>query len=980
MKRTAPTQVPKMEVSREIKLNLNKRGLRKFKEIAYQNEAVEYLYLRENEFRKFDPYIPLLNLKVLDLSMNFLTGNTAFVSDNYPNLRHLYLTGNRLSSLQGLAGFPNLETLCVSDNDIQSFEGLDCLPNLRVLSLNFNHIASFKQFPFLPSLHTLNLAGNPVAEKPTYRPMAIVVCTPQLVSVDGHPITDDERAAVERYKGKIGYCIAEGFIVEGDNAEEEAENFLLKLQRDQFKAKPVVLQSIALTSVDAQSSLLMEGVPIQLSVCIQDTRPLAERRTDVFSSPHLFPVAFKVSGDASEVFVVGSMNRWEDPIPLERCQDGSEVYYVATMYLPAGDYEYRYIVDGVQKITEQNKAQSKFGQGVCNIYHVSESPQPQDPQDTLIHIRWMRSKPDNSFEILEEEKGLTYTPKSSDIGYCLRAEVLSYIKGEFDFLFFDISAPINPRAPECKKLEIQGKAVEGECLKAAAEYIGGTEGESLLKWFVITADGAEKELPLADPWAGYTVSIDDIGKRIKVEYTPIRADYEAGTPATKITDPIKPGVPRCKSLAVMGERIQNNPLTVKTEYTGGYEGQSKFQWFRFDERLNEYHPIPGETNSMYMTSLHDVNKVLAVECTPVSRENIEGAPCRCVLDKPIVACNPCVRSLSIKGQCEELHVLMLEFDYFGGFYGQHKIQWYSVGEGVRKKTGRVDSTTCTLTSREVGNQIEVEFIPVRDDGVKGEMVTVCTEGRVRPCHPHLKLFQVAGEPKVGEVLEVVTEYIGGEQGESIIEWSRSTSDSRGFDVIAKKTRKYSVQREDVGHMLRVSYTPVRNDGVQGETKTRLIEIAAEAPAETKPEAKPEPAKPEPEKPSESKPEPAKPAPAADAKPEPAKPAPAADAKPEPAKPAPEPAKPEAQPEPARETKPAPSESKPEPAKPTPEPAKPAPTSDAKPEPAKPTPEPTKPAPEPAKPAPTTDAKPEPAKPEAKPEAQPEPAKETKPAA
>lgn len=95
----------------------------------------------------------------------------------------------------------------------------------------------------------------------------------------------------------------------------------------------------------------MENIPVKLLLCLQDVRSHEQCNTDGFFAQNLYPVIFKLSGEAAEVFVVGSMNHWTDPIKMERCVDGEEVYFETTLYLPAGDYEYRYIVDGAEKIS-----------------------------------------------------------------------------------------------------------------------------------------------------------------------------------------------------------------------------------------------------------------------------------------------------------------------------------------------------------------------------------------------------------------------------------------------------------------------------------------------------------------------------------------------------------------------------------------------------------------------------------------------------
>lgn len=40
------------------------------------------------------------------------------------------------------------------------------------------------------------------------------------------------------------------------------------------------------------------------------------------------------------------------------------------------------------------------------------------------------------------------------------------------------------------------------------------------------------------------------------------------------------GVPVCKSLNVLGQFMEQEPLVVEAEYSGGQEGASRFQWMR----------------------------------------------------------------------------------------------------------------------------------------------------------------------------------------------------------------------------------------------------------------------------------------------------------------------------------------------------------------------------------------------------------------
>lgn len=804
-------------------LTLNRKDLRSVCEVTRQNPFTEYLYLRENELTQFDADITMANLRVLDLSINDIGGTVNFL-EKTPALRHLYLTGNKIESLHGIAKLPFLETLCLSDNVINSFEGLEHLPNLRVLSLNFNNISSFEHYPYLPSLHTLDLVGNHVADLPFYRSMAIAINNPGLVTIDGNPIQEEERVAVEHYQGKVAHCICEGFVVEGDDVEEAADAFLLKLQRVREKSKCLQLCSIRLAPENENKSVFTEGTPVVLTCCLHDIRSYEEQTGNLFYSSYLYPVTFKVSGEATEVFAIGSMNNWTDPIELERREENGEVYFHGVLYLPAGDYEYRYVVDGVEVIPEVNGVMSKHKQGLCYLCRVTKLEQPED-RDTILHIRWMRSVNGNCYEVIEDNNSLTYTPTADDVGCCLRAEVLAYVNGNFSFLYHDISTPIVAGQPTCPRLEIRGKSVEGHVLMADADYVGGVEGNSSLSWFRITPDGQDIPIDTVNPWSGYKLKSSDIGCRIKVEFVPMRNDWVAGEPRSVVTAPVVAGAPECESIKIIGNLIEGSELEVEVVYSGGVEGDSYYQWLRKGDGTEEYFPIEKETATRYVPTLEDVGKCLAVEYTPVNKEGEEGETCRCVLEKPIEPSPPEIRNLKILGELAEQHVLTLEYEYIGGYSGPHMIQWLRCDRSKRlTKIGRPNSATLALSKREVDCVIEVVVTPVRLDGVRGRAVKARSDGVVLAGIPQTNFLNVVGEPLVGNTLELDVEYFGGEPGEPIIAWAREDPATEVFEVVETGSRCYTVQEADKGKLIRVTYTPVRKDGTRGEAKSRIVQV------------------------------------------------------------------------------------------------------------------------------------------------------------
>jgi hypothetical protein len=748
-------------------VKVNRKGLRSTVDLAVKYPNCEFLYARENELRDFKAPKKMLYLKVLDLSMNHIE-NCDWLQLT-PNLKHLYLSGNRISSFQGFAELEELETLALSSNNISSFDGLDSLPKLRVLSLNSNDISSFENFPLLPALFALNLAGNPVAETPMYRQLAIAVCNKySLGKLDGEDITEQDD--VEVYRGKVAFCMTEGFVPEGDGPiEEQCANFLLARQQEQSAGKSLWPHHVA---VESQGGRHQEGEPVTLSVCLQDMREIAVRKKNIFYSRHLFPVAFKVSGEAREVFVMGSMNKWKGAIPLQRCKDDQgAVYFQTTLYLPAGEYEYRYLVDGMEKISEHNKTTCKHTEGMCNVYKVVPSALvdgEEEVQETILHIRWHRSNEYNVFSLIPDENGLEYVPTSVDVGHCLRVEVLAYLDGNFHCMVCDISTPVEPGPPKVTDLRIDGAPCEGQLLKVEGLYSGGVEGSSDIKWFRVLPDGTEVALEVEAAWEGYLIAADDIGCQLKAVYVPIRSDWVAGKPEAALSETISAGVPVCKSLNVLGQFVEQETLTVVAEYGGGKESQSRYQWMREAADSTPDCPvfeiIPGETGTTYVPCQQDVGFCLAVDYTPVSEDGLEGETNRFITDE-IEPGPPTVSSLEILGEPlegSELEVLAL---YYGGHPGKHIVQWYSLeeqdGHATRTKIPQARALKYTPTRQDVGCVLEVAFTPVRDDGMRGAPLVVCTNTPIQPHPPTVKTLSLEGTFAVGETVTVVVEYLGG---------------------------------------------------------------------------------------------------------------------------------------------------------------------------------------------------------------------------
>ena len=237
------------------------------------------------------------------------------------------------------------------------------------------------------------------------------------------------------------------------------------------------------------------------------------------------------------------MNGWEAPIALEKVVNGSDVQFQTYLYLPPGEHEYLYLVDGMEKVSEDRKTTRKHGKGACNYYPVSdvEVPEDQEDRDTILHVRWLRSNDFNGFDLLPDHNSLSYTPTEDDVGRCMRCELLAYEDGSFSSIVFDITQSVQPGFPTCTALDILGDPVQGQPLTVEYTYKGGEEHPQLnMRWLRISHDEEVDVTEFAEPdGLQFIPSNDDVGHCIKVEYSPMRSDWIAGNPVTAVTRPVR---------------------------------------------------------------------------------------------------------------------------------------------------------------------------------------------------------------------------------------------------------------------------------------------------------------------------------------------------------------------------------------------------------------------------------------------------------
>ncbi|OAJ40643.1 hypothetical protein BDEG_24350 [Batrachochytrium dendrobatidis JEL423] len=183
------------------------------------------LTLRRDSTSDYGKSNPLLSqLEELYLGHNQITRIADLGLHRMPQLRTLYLQGNKIGKIDGLEHMTsltelvldknqiktadplsflsliNLKELHIKENRLRSLMHFDCLPNLQMLFLSNNRIHEMSEIEKmkLPSLLEISLASNAVSRKQLYR-IALVIRFPQILGIDGKDVADEERQRAHAY-------------------------------------------------------------------------------------------------------------------------------------------------------------------------------------------------------------------------------------------------------------------------------------------------------------------------------------------------------------------------------------------------------------------------------------------------------------------------------------------------------------------------------------------------------------------------------------------------------------------------------------------------------------------------------------------------------------------------------------------------------------------------------------------------------------
>ncbi|MED6159882.1 187-kDa microtubule-associated protein air9 [Stylosanthes scabra] len=459
-------------------------------------------------------------------------------------------------------------------------------------------------------------------------------------------------------------------------------------------------------------------------------------------------------------------------------------------------------------------------------------------------IEWFRVKENGLREKISCCDFLDLTLE--DVGACIE---LLYnpvrrdgIKGSPKSIVSDVISPADPKGidliiPDC---------CEGTELVPIRKYFGGHEGPGEYIWYrtekklegsALLDISNASDVVICGREPIYTPSLIDVDAYLALYWVPTRADGKCGGPLIAMcSSPVSPAPPIVSNVQLI--ELSSGIYSGEGVYFGGYEGESLFSWYR-ENNEGTIELIEGANSKTYKVTDSDYNCRLLFGYMPVRSDSVMGElrlsdPTDIVLPEL-----PYVEMLALTGKAIEGDVLTAvevipnseaQQHVWSKYKKEIRYQWFCSSE-VGDYDPLPSQCSCSYKVRleDIGHRLKCECVVTDVFGRTGDVVYIETTP-VLPGIPRIQKLEIEGRGFHTNLYAVRGIYSGGKEGKSRIQWLRSMIGSPDLISIPGETsRMYEANVDDVGYRLVAIYTPVREDGVEGQSLSVSTEPIAVEP-------------------------------------------------------------------------------------------------------------------------------------------------------
>ncbi|KAG1348232.1 putative 187-kDa microtubule-associated protein AIR9 [Cocos nucifera] len=683
-------------------------------------------------------------------------------------------------------------------------------PRLQVLAASKNKISTLKGFPHLPLLEHLRVEENPILEMPHLEAASILLVGPTLKKFNDRDLSPDELGIAKLYPAHTALCSRDGW--EFCNPELAADStfaFLVEQWKDHLPPGYMLKEAFVdqpfegdacrclfnFVNLSSDSELALKFQWFVGDRTPMNFVPIADAVGEVYWPKH---------EDIDRHLKV-------ECTPVLKDIEYPPIFAVSSPVSPGTGYPkvlnlrvHGELVEGnvIKGFAEVAWCGGTPGKGVAS---------------------WLRRRWNSSPVVIvgaeDEEYRLTVDDIDSSLVFMYTPVTEEGAKGEPQYAMTDF---IKAAAPSVNNVRIIGDAVEGNMIKGVGEYFGGKEGPSKFKWFRESKETSNFIL-LSAGTIEYTLTKEDVGRRLKFVYIPINLEGQEGESASAMTECVKRAPPKVVNLKIVGDMREGNKVIVTATVTGGTEGSSRVQWFKTTSlKLEGENGLEAVSTSKiakaFRIPLGAVGCYIVAKFTPMAPDGETGEPAYVISEKVVETLPPSINFLSVTGDFSEGEILTASYGYIGGHEGKSIYNWYlheaetSIGASIPGASGLLQYR---ITKDAIGKFISFKCTPVRDDGIVGEPRTFLSQERVHPGSPRLLSLQIMGTAVEGTTLVADKKYWGGEEGDSVFHWFLTSSDGTQSEIKGATTASYSLTCNDIGFLVFVSCEPVRNDWARG---------------------------------------------------------------------------------------------------------------------------------------------------------------------
>jgi len=428
-----------------------------------------------------------------------------------------------------------------------------------------------------------------------------------------------------------------------------------------------------------------------------------------------------------------------------------------------------------------------------------------------VSYQWIRVYPDDSEIILSNTNNGIYKLVHGDVSNKIKVKI-QYTDN--NNLVENITTPLTDTIvfpPQQQgNIVILGDKVKGKTLttnitdgnKISSPYIE-------YKWSRIYSNASQVYIPDAIN-SSYTLTIDDVGKKIKVESRYIDDDNYINNITSNETDTIVQPVEILGSVSISGTNIKEQTLTANVTDLNGISGEIIYQWARKDGDSYSYigSPITGKlnTNNTYTLVNDDVAKNIIVNVKYTDDDmyytDISSAATN-IISQPA----DIIGTVTISGLAKRDITLTANVTDENYVSTTITYQWIRIDGNTETDIVGGNNQTYQLVQLDVYKKIKVRAQYTDDDNYTHDISSVPTSNIVST--NSLGIITITGDMKKKQTISASVSDINGIPLNIDYQWIRV--DETTETNIGTNSTNYKIVQADIGFAIKVRAQYIDNN-------------------------------------------------------------------------------------------------------------------------------------------------------------------------